>query len=258
MSNAMRGQLAPRLRVGHESKDTYGAWRVGDISASRLARLVARDSRAPLRVIRGHATPATTGFSYYHTTMSGKTIVHHPSAYKWPTLYHPSTRRVTAGAGWLVREAKVGWRESDAGGVRAYVRCSPAIIHSYRVASALLENGSPIWHVSDGDGWAYHVRGAVAMRAAVREAIHSRRMQRERLAFFKIEAARLASVIVTVDASVEAGNCPAGTETFRAQAERRLRKNWRGLIRLKALRGDTLLALRDDTYTRRALRVAAR
>jgi hypothetical protein len=193
--------------------------------------------------------------------MSGKTIVHHPSAYKWPTLYHPSTRRVTAGAGWLVREAKVGWRESDAGGVRAYVRCSPAIIHGYRVASALLEHGSPIWHVSDGDGWAYHVdrsRGAVAMRAAVREAIHSRRMQRDVDAADK-EAARLASsVIVTVDASVEAGNCPAGTETFRAQAERRLRTNWRGLIRLKALRGDTLLALRDDTYTRRALRVAAR
>lgn len=34
------------------------------------------------------------GRSYYWTTPSGKTIVRHPNAYKWPTVYHASTRHL--------------------------------------------------------------------------------------------------------------------------------------------------------------------
>ncbi len=34
----------------------------------------------------------TSGESSYYTTMSGKTRIHYPSAYRWPKMYHPSTR----------------------------------------------------------------------------------------------------------------------------------------------------------------------
>lgn len=49
--------------------------------------------------------PMEVGESYYHTTLSGKTIVRYPSAYGWPTLYHPSTRRILVGENWFSREA---------------------------------------------------------------------------------------------------------------------------------------------------------
>ncbi len=55
-----------------------------------------------IEVIPGIAlAPRTVGQSYYWTTPSGKTIVHHPSAYRWPTWYHASTRRVIVGSDWL-------------------------------------------------------------------------------------------------------------------------------------------------------------
>ena len=44
--------------------------------------------------------PRSVGETYYWTTPSGKTIVHHPAAYRWPTWYHASTRRVIVGEQW--------------------------------------------------------------------------------------------------------------------------------------------------------------
>jgi len=67
------------------------------------AGLVARDTR-PVAIVEGDGAPRVAGDSYYWTTPSGKTIVHHHSAYGWPTWYHASTRRVEVGATWLVRE----------------------------------------------------------------------------------------------------------------------------------------------------------
>lgn len=60
----------------------------------------------PITIVEGDDAPQTQGKSYYWTTPSGKTIVRHPSAYKWPTLYHASTREIIVGRGWLA--AKVG------------------------------------------------------------------------------------------------------------------------------------------------------
>ena len=57
-----------------------------------------------IEVIPGIAlAPKTVGRSYYWTTPSGKTIVNHPSAYGWPTLYHASTRRVVVGELWAAQ-----------------------------------------------------------------------------------------------------------------------------------------------------------
>jgi hypothetical protein len=69
----------------------------------RAARGVAglstgRTYHYPVEVIEGYSPPRLVGRSYYYTTPSGKTIVHHPGAYGWRTLYHPSTCRVVVGS----------------------------------------------------------------------------------------------------------------------------------------------------------------
>lgn len=76
-------------------------------TAARMAAgAVSGNGRAinsyPVHVIVGGAlAPRLLGTSYYHTTLSGKTIVRYPSAYGWPTQYHHSTHRVVVGDQWL-------------------------------------------------------------------------------------------------------------------------------------------------------------
>lgn len=59
------------------------------------------DNFPPINIVEGYDAPKSLGESFFHTTPSGKTIVNYPNAYGYRTLYHPSTRRVTVGAGWL-------------------------------------------------------------------------------------------------------------------------------------------------------------
>lgn len=73
--------------------------------ARRAAGLSRYDSRPVIVVEGGHLPPKQVGHSYYHTTPSGKTIVHSPGAYGWRTVYHPSTRRVVVGSLWLAENA---------------------------------------------------------------------------------------------------------------------------------------------------------
>lgn len=62
----------------------------------------ANASHIKIEIIPGIAlAPREVGRSYYWTTPSGKTIVHHPNAYRWPTWYHASTRRVIVGSDWI-------------------------------------------------------------------------------------------------------------------------------------------------------------
>jgi hypothetical protein len=83
-----------------------------NVSVSRLQRRAilrsANQAQANIHIeiIPGIAlAPRTVGESYYWTTPSGKTIVHYPSAYRWPTWYHASTRRVIVGELWLAQAA---------------------------------------------------------------------------------------------------------------------------------------------------------
>lgn len=55
----------------------------------------------PVVMVAGSQEPTMQGSSYYHTTLSGRTIVRHPSAYGYPTLYHPSTRHIVVGADYI-------------------------------------------------------------------------------------------------------------------------------------------------------------
>lgn len=73
--------------------------------AARIAAgLHPRDTR-PVDVVPGDRRPREEGESYYFTTPSGKTRVRYPNAYKWPTMYWPSTRRVIVGQEWLEKHA---------------------------------------------------------------------------------------------------------------------------------------------------------
>lgn len=51
----------------------------------------------PIVIVDGDAPPVRKGRGYYHTTLSGKTVVRHPNAYGYRTWYHPSTVRVEVG-----------------------------------------------------------------------------------------------------------------------------------------------------------------
>jgi len=76
------------------------------VAARRAVRDAAgllRSDRTRVDVIVGTSAPTCEGASYFFTTMSGKTVVHHPGAYGWRTLYHCSTRRVEVGHLWLAR-----------------------------------------------------------------------------------------------------------------------------------------------------------
>jgi Txe/YoeB family toxin of Txe-Axe toxin-antitoxin module len=50
---------------------------------------------------RENSPPRLIGSPGYHTTPSGKTIVTHPGAYGWRTVYHCSTERVEVGREWI-------------------------------------------------------------------------------------------------------------------------------------------------------------
>ena len=112
---------------------------------ARLARQYAGDTNHPVVEEPGNAAPRMDGESYYHTTPSGKTIVRHPNAYKWPTTYHASTLRVVVGSAWLDRalhddvtpQDVVGCRNSELarrwteqlGAERVFSALSPRILH---------------------------------------------------------------------------------------------------------------------------------
>jgi hypothetical protein len=50
---------------------------------------------------RENSQPKLVGRSGYFTTLSGKTIVNHPGAYGWRTVYHCSTEHVEVGCNWI-------------------------------------------------------------------------------------------------------------------------------------------------------------
>lgn len=83
------------------------------LAARRAARkLAGAHASMPVVIVDGAAPPTIRGRSYYWTTLSGKTIVRYPNAYRWPTWYHHSTLRVVVGRdslfgrAWLSTEAR--------------------------------------------------------------------------------------------------------------------------------------------------------
>ena len=87
--------------IAHATRRSIETTATQRTAARRAAGLSPYDSRPVFVIPEGYLSPRELGESYYHTTPSGKTIVHYPNAYGWPTLYHGSTRRVVVGEKWL-------------------------------------------------------------------------------------------------------------------------------------------------------------
>ncbi len=85
------------------------------LTMRRTLRLLAgagrNRSNVPCTVVAGDAKPELTGTSYYCTTLSGKTRINYPSAYRWPMWYHASTIRVEVGASYLAGLAMAQYAE---------------------------------------------------------------------------------------------------------------------------------------------------
>jgi hypothetical protein len=101
----------------------------------------------------------------------------------------------------------------------------------------------------------YHFDGIINKRSIemVREAIKERRLSdvrsyREQKLKKDQFNALLPKTFVTIEDSISAGNCPAGTLNFYNNLSL-VKKGFH----LRALRADALLQLRDDRYTRRAV-----
>jgi len=71
-----------------------------------IKRLIGAPSHVDVVIIEGskkqkNSPPKLVGHAGYHTTPSGKTIVTHPGAYGWRTVYHCSTEHVEVGRNWI-------------------------------------------------------------------------------------------------------------------------------------------------------------
>lgn len=60
----------------------------------------------PIVIVDGDQEPKVTGRSYHWTTIGGRPI-EYPGAYRWPKVYHHSTRQIEVGRGWLIANGVV-------------------------------------------------------------------------------------------------------------------------------------------------------
>jgi hypothetical protein len=89
---------------------------------SKVVRAACGQTGTPYSIeyVDGFAAPKLVGQSYYHTTLSGRTVVTYPNAYDYPTLYHASTRRIEVGRGWVTARLQIA-DTSPPGVIRDYM-----------------------------------------------------------------------------------------------------------------------------------------
>lgn len=227
---------------------------------NRLVRIIAgAHASCPVDVIAdGASGPKTTGESYYFTTLSGKTRVYSPAAYGWRTRYWPSTISVEVGQLWLaeMRPDEIvvdGTRTVRAVGATRHFgkfTCTPAwaggkrcmLVYSARHKRSYHAPRNKSVKALTGDDYANAMEQS---RAAWAQQDISDAKRRD-------EMVMLRQVWVSAEHSRQAGNCDAGT---RAQ-EIALRRSLHASGEIGAVRADVLLAVRDDSFTRRAIAAA--
>lgn len=177
-------------------------------------------------VPKSRKAPKLNGESFYFTTPSGKTIVRHPSAYDWLTLYHPSTRSVDVGEGWLKRHK--GRVHVDASGLRCIYVGKPYKIHGFTVYRAFYPQSARKCFLifnKKFKNWSCHIdRNNFKLsdaREAVLNAISIRRIQVENAVKLNSNINNLkllgVDVVVRLQDSVNSGNCQSGTIAWAIQ-----------------------------------------
>lgn len=109
-----------------------------------------------------------------------------------------------------------------------------------------------VWHIDDLMPQTIAQAPARAAQAFAQRAAQKRQTARN-AELDRVLSERGTSIWVTVDDSTGAGNCPHGTDHFRKQLASRLGATGE----IGAVTAATILAVRDDSYTRRACRAAA-
>jgi hypothetical protein len=163
----------------------------------------------------------------YHTTPSGKTIVHHPSAYKWRTVYHASTLEVNVNPRFLARleRALASGRRIDKARLKTdalAIKNKAGVIIRYNadlrpcgraipMPADLRDEYGPYEHgitLADCRREIAHKRKAVAQRKL--EAALAKRQER----FARLFARVATNAHATVDDARAAGYCTAGIQAW--------------------------------------------
>ena len=157
--------------------------------------------------------------SYANITTTWETL------YLYPTLATPDGLVVVAAREISPREHEITWAEQGRG-------------FGLNPVSGYLIRGR-------------HVR-AKNIEAARKKVARIRREAAGKYWAARRLATQAKHIWVSVVDSLAAGNCRAATENYRRELEREIAQG-----KIGAIRGDILLGLRNDIYTRRAVRVAA-
>ena len=148
--------------------------------------------------VEGKQLPKKFGSSYYFTTLSGKTIIHHPNAYGWKTVYHPSTILANVGKEWKPKIPK-GMRLETKNGVHLIRETDGMDFHFS--PKAILRKDFCTW-----------ARKKMALNYYNR--LKTRRLEKEQNRFDKIFEKNIHNTYVLMEDSRRAGNCVQGTLDF--------------------------------------------
>lgn len=181
--------------------------------------------RHPIDYTTSVNTHRRTGRGYHYTTPGGKPI-YHPSAYRWPKVYHASTLEIRVNPYWVQTHLKAP---------RGY----------YWAADSL---GVKLVQIRTGQS--YHpthteiLEGAKEIARLLRVAI----IARKRAIRIDARIAKLAPTTwVTLEDSIASGNCSHGSQNFATR---------HGLGDCGAVRASYLLSLESSQRVRNAVRVA--
>lgn len=224
------------------------------ITAERAARRIAgvRDSFPQIEPVPGDTAPRALGSSYYFSTLGG-TPIRHPSAYRWPKVYHASTRRIEVGRAWLYRARR---RYALDAGKILIDRRSITRLTDCTVAQGYDGQGRTVYVVYSREGHYHGSPGQTALRTvrAARAAFRDRAKLRKHLAYARRVAPR---TWVSVEDSVRGGNCESESRRVAYELAGALGGIDCGEIVIGAVRGDVLLRHRSDSYALRAIYAAA-
>lgn len=174
-------------------------------------------SNHPVKIIPGDSEPVMKGKGSYHTTKNGS-IVYHPSAYGYPTIYHASTIHTEVGKNWLHKHRGVKYHRSKDGTLCViFPKKYHVKIHGFKCIPGFVNKGYKIWLIQSKD-FEYHASrygndhqdARRAIRIVIDDIRKQRKIEKERIEF-EIKAKE---VYVGINDSINAGNCRIGTEQW--------------------------------------------